>query len=345
MCGIAGIITKDSVFGAEVLPQMLSRIATRGPDGFGTQSLTSGEWSVNLGHRRLSIIDIETGKQPLSDTGGKGWITFNGEIYNYKELKRNLEKKRIRFQTLSDTEVLLQSYLCEGLDFLPHLKGMFAFAIWDVKKEQLLLARDRAGIKPLYYTEIEEGALAFASEMKALLAINRISKSIDMRSLSSYFFSDYIASPDSLLTGIKKVPPGHYLIWKKDQGVEVVPYWKLNSAPGISNLNEGQLIEELDKKLDLAMKRHLIADVPVGLFLSGGVDSSLVAALAQRQSSQPLKSFHIAFKEKEYDESDYAKAVSDFIGTEHIQKTLSVSNLLEVFDEALSYLDEPMADH
>jgi asparagine synthase (glutamine-hydrolysing) len=343
MCGIAGYV--DAKVEPGVLKAMLARIAHRGPDGEGEWRGRTGDREVALGHRRLSIIDLEGGKQPLSNEDGKSWITFNGEIYNFKQLKADLEKRGHQFQTHSDTEVLLHHVEEHGVEGIADLNGMFAFAIWDGHKDELVIARDRAGIKPLYYAELPSGGLVFGSELSVVIEHPSVTRKLSRDGVVSYFFSDYAHPPHTLIDGVKKLPPGHLLVWRPGKGVEVRPFWKLApQRPGSSLGDEDALARELWQRLGTAVERQLLADVPVGVFLSGGIDSSAMAVLAAPRAGYRIKTFSIGFREKSFDESSYAREVARRVGSEHVEEVLDEAALLEVVDKALDGLDEPFAD-
>jgi asparagine synthase (glutamine-hydrolysing) len=356
MCGIVGVVQRTTGDGA--LGPMLARIVQRGPDGEGRWSGRAGEWSVSLGHRRLAIIDIEGGAQPMAVPSGSHVVTYNGELYNFRELRTALEARGVVFRTRCDTEVLLEHVAAHWTAGLASLQGMFAFAAVDARGGgRVLLARDRAGIKPLYYSVLADGSLVFASELSALLAFPRVARRLSARGLESYFFSDYAHPPWTLVDGVKKLPPGHFLEWAGGRAGEPTAYWRLGdgeapspaadgfaSAGPFGRAADGAQAEELWSRLDRAVERQLVADVPVGVFLSGGIDSSCVATLAQRHSLRPLQTFSIAFVDPTFDESDHARTVARSIGSDHIEERLEPRNLLDVVDEALARLDEPLAD-
>jgi asparagine synthase (glutamine-hydrolysing) len=345
MCGICGFIERRSSDGAhaEALGPMLARIAHRGPDGEGRSVETSGEWTVALGHRRLSIIDLETGAQPMTTEGAT--ITYNGELYNFRELRHDLEARGRVFRTKSDTEVLLSHVAEHGEAGLGALNGMFAFAVWDEARRRLVLARDRAGIKPLYYAELPGGGLAFASELASLMQHPGVSREPSQDGLLSYFFSDYVQAPFSMIAGAKKLQPGHFLVWQDGVLSEQKPFWT-NRAPRSREprITERDLADELWSRLGGAVERQLVADVPVGMFLSGGIDSSSVATLAAARSDKPMKAYAIAFDDPTFDESAHARTVANRIGVDYVQETLRERDLIDVLESALERLDEPLAD-
>lgn len=349
MCGIAGYVERASAANPttpnHALGPMLERIAHRGPDGSGRWLGSRDGWRVSLGHRRLAIIDVEGGKQPMADRAGAFHVTFNGEIYNFAELRAKLERRH-SFSTRSDTEALLYHFVERGTDGIRDLNGMFAFAIWDAQKGELTLARDRAGIKPLYYAPLPDGGLAFSSELASVMRHPAVARDIDPQGVRGLFFSDAIHPPTTLLTGVRKLAPGHFLTWRDGKLSAQRAFWSFaeDAAPVDPDLTEEQLIAQLREKLSGAVKRQLISDVPLGVFLSGGLDSSLVAALAHQNSGGRLRTFSIGFDDPRFDESGYARKVARHLNTEHTEEILNEAKVLEVLDQALDCLDEPMAD-
>ncbi len=322
---------------------MLARIVRRGPDGEGRWTGKKGDWNVALGHRRLAIVDLEGGAQPMGTPDGAAHITYNGELYNFHDLRSPLERQGVSFRTRSDTEVLLHHVASRGPAGLDALDGMFAFALWDARSGKLLLARDRAGIKPLYYATLPDGGLVFASELTALLQHPAVARKLSPRGLQSYFFSDYFHPPHTLVEGVSKLAPGEYVEWQDGRLSEPRAFWRLafgQAPPG----SPQELARQTWEHLDRAVERQLMADVPLGVFLSGGIDSSCVAVLAQQRSKLRLKTFSIAFEDPTFDESAHARVMARAIGSEHVEERLSVANLLDVVDVALSRLDEPLAD-
>ena len=343
MCGFVGFVQRARA--PEQLSPMLRRIIHRGPDGEGTWSAAHEDWFAALGHRSLAIVDIVGGVQPMSTPSGSMHLAYNGELYNFRDLRGELEKDGVSFRTRSDTEVLLRHTEKHWASELQALNGMFAFALWDQEQGRLLLARDRVGIKPLYYANLADGGIAFASELTALLEHPRVARKLSAAGLESYFFSDYVSPPLTLVEGVSKLPPGHYLEWKGGRASEPRSYFKLSgSETSVSNASPKALARDLWSRLGAAVERQMMADVPVGVFLSGGIDSSCVATLAQRCSRTPLRTFSIAFDDPTFDESAYAREVARRIGSIHIEEKLSEANLIDVLDVALSQLDEPLAD-
>lgn len=347
MCGIAGFVQKGSVNRADELERMTARLVHRGPDDSGTWIGGSEAWSAHLGHRRLSIIDLESGRQPMENEDGKVRIVFNGEIYNFGTLREELLRRGHRFATRSDTEAIIHHYEEKGLDGIRDLDGMFAFAIWDGKRERLVLARDRAGIKPLYYTVLPDGGIAFASELTSVLRHSGARGGVSREALASYFFCDYVSAPLSMVSGVRKLEPGHVLVWENGRVEGPRPYWRLEEvrprdAESLGDRRE--LAATLLRTLRESVRSQLASDVPLGVFLSGGIDSSLVAALAQQESRSRLRTFSIAFEDPTFDESSYARLVARGIGSEHVEETLNEGALVETLPQALAALDEPMAD-
>lgn len=343
MCGIVGFVEKKSSSKApSVYKKMLEGIKHRGPDGEGTWTHSNEGWNIFLGHQRLAIIDIEGGAQPFGKNFSEK-IVFNGEIFNFLDLKKKIESDAA-FSTRSDTEVLF--HWLRQKKPLQNLNGMFAFAFWDETKQSLLLARDPAGIKPLYYASLPEGGIAFASELKSLLAHPEISKEFNNEAIREYFFLDYFRAPQTLFRNIFKLLPGHSLLWEKGRLHEATPYFEIaklfqNSLSAFS-IEDTQAFIEM--KLNQAVERQLVADVPVGVFLSGGLDSSLIASLAAAKTTRKIKTFSIGFRDKDFDETPYSNEVSHFLKTEHHHQYFEEADLLKEFDAILRTLDEPLAD-
>jgi asparagine synthase (glutamine-hydrolysing) len=342
VCGIAGFIQKQP--SPEALARMLSRIAHRGPDGEGDWQEQAGQWHVSLGHRRLAIIDLADGGQPMKNEDGSLVITYNGEVYNFRELRQALERQAHRFKNRSDTEVILHHFEQHGVEGLVDLSGMFAFAIWDSRSRRLVLARDRTGIKPLYYADLADGGIVFASELSALLGHGGVDASLSVEGLVSYFFSDYVHPPLTIVGNARKLPPGHTLIWSDGRLEEPRAFWKLAHFGSSPADDDNALSSELWSRLGRAVESQLVADVPVGIFLSGGIDSSCVATLAAERAGSRMKAFTIGFENATFDESRYAQMVAARLNVEHVSETLHQGNLLDVVDVALDRLDEPLAD-
>ena len=329
MCGIAGFTgNKDQA----LLQGMTQAIAYRGPDSDGYFS----NGSVNFGHRRLSILDVAGGLQPMFDAKKDISIIFNGEIYNYRELKRDYLNK-YSFTTTSDTEVLIYLYLEKGEEFLSYLNGMFALALWDNRSKKLILARDRMGQKPLYYTH-NGGELYFASEPKSLLINPSFKRQTNLEAVSLFFNFQFFPGSLTPFQGINKLLPGHYLVWQNGKS-EIKNYWQLKFND--SSQVDFNKLEDLVKE---AVKIRLIADVPLGVFLSGGIDSTTVAYFAAKNSPARIKTFSIGFDQKSFDETRYAQLAAKFLGSDHYHHQFSKQDLLELVPKIFDLQDEPMAD-
>lgn len=339
MCGIVGYMNLNGQPISEsenYLPAMCHSIHHRGPDDAG--ELVMGP--VAMGMTRLSIIDLSTGHQPISNEDGKIWIVFNGEIYNYQDLSKIVISKGHTLKTTSDTEIIVHLYEEYGLDCLKYLEGMFAFAIWDSRKERLLIARDRMGEKPLHYG-VFNGQLIFGSELKGILAHPHSKKDLCAEALQKYLALEYVPAPLSIFDGIRKLMPAHFLLVENGQ-IQSHCYW----TPQISKekLSEKDAADRLLDLLSSSTRLRLIADVPVGVFLSGGIDSSSIAALASQVSNGKLKTFSIGFGDSSFDESSYAEMVAKHLGTEHHLSWFSPQVARGTLEELWDYLDEPIAD-
>jgi len=339
MCGIAGIISvNDAPVRRDEIDAMCQAIVHRGPDEDGFY-ISHG---IGMGMRRLRIIDLETGRQPVRNEDGTIWTVFNGEIYNYQKLRTRLQGLGHTFYTSTDTEVIVHLYEEYGEECVQFLRGMFALAIWDLKEKRLLIARDRLGIKPLYYTFVND-RLCFASEMKALLELPEVSRELDWNAVGHLV--SYLTTPSdqSILQGIRKLPPGHVLsISRGSSSIKIAPYWDVNFVPA-SGRSEASYAEELRTLLDESVQMHMVSDVPVGAFLSGGIDSSAVVASMARASSKPIKTFSIGFKEAGFDELPAAREVARAFGTDHHEEVLE-PDALKIIDKLVWHLDEPFGD-
>jgi asparagine synthase (glutamine-hydrolysing) len=343
MCGITGWANLDShtppADGAKgLLHAMCERMFHRGPDSEGLL-VTTG---VALGMRRLAIIDLISGEQPVFNEDRSVAVILNGEIYNYREIRTSLEKRGHSFRSASDTEVLPHLYEEYGEAMLDHLNGMFAFALWDSSRRKLLIARDRFGEKPLYWG-VFDGTLLFASEPKVLLAHPAVKPALNLQALRQYLSFDYVPAPLSIYEGIQKLPAAHKLVLA-DGRVRVEPYWRLSYKTISPVPTEDEAAERLRDLLADAVRMRLVSDVPLGVLLSGGVDSSTVAALAVRASSEAVKTFSISFAESSYDESAYARGVAKFLGTDHHEERLSANLAANLVGEIGSWMDEPFSD-
>jgi asparagine synthase (glutamine-hydrolysing) len=322
---------------------MLARIAHRGPDGEGIWDRQLGGWQVALGHRRLSIIDVAGGTQPMENADGAVVISYNGEVYNFLRLRAPLERAGHQFRTRSDTEVILHHFEQHGVGGIPALDGMFAFAIWEARTRRLTLARDRAGIKPLYYAELADGGIVFASELHALLAHGGVDRELSIEGLASYFFSDYVHPPATIVRKVRKLPPGHTIIWQDGNLGLPHAYWQMPPPGPAPTKPDAEVAAELWTSLNRAVSAQLVSDVPVGIFLSGGIDSSCVATAAVAAGGR-MKAFSIGFENATFDESSYARLMADRLDVEFISETLHERNLIDVMDVALDFIDEPLAD-
>lgn len=338
MCGIAGIIRSSN--GEQDIRLMTEALAHRGPDA-------TGYWSDNichLGHQRLSILDLsDAANQPMVSHNGRYIMVYNGEIYNFKEMARELG---ISLNTSSDTEVILEAFSRWGSAFVERLNGMFAIAIWDKDEQTLHLFRDRMGIKPLYFYS-DENLVAFASELKALTAVPEIRKNleIDNEALGHYFHTGFIPAPLSIWKKIRKFPQGHRAQYRSGRSIEIEPYWTIDGQVNQKVISdEKSAKEELEQLLIESVRSRMISDVPFGTFLSGGIDSSLVTAIAQSQQDTPLHTFSIGFKESRYNEMHYARQVADYLKTNHHEFVLSERDAMDLLPNLMDVYDEPFAD-
>ncbi|MDR1921561.1 MAG: asparagine synthase (glutamine-hydrolyzing) [Candidatus Adiutrix sp.] len=350
MCGIAGILTPD---GREVneaaLRSMCEALIHRGPDAFGRRldlgaaPAEARPVAVGFAHRRLSIIDLsDAAAQPMSNEDGRVWIVFNGEIYNFQPLRAELLRRGHSFKSGGDTEVIIHGYEEYGFEVLRKLNGMFAFALWDAEKRLLFMARDRFGKKPLYY-RTTAGGLCFASELTALMRNPEVPAKLDMTALGRYLLHEHVPPPQSLIEGVSKLAPAQALVWTPDGGARVFSYW----APrlGGSVLRPAEAARELRRLFREAVARRMISDVPLGLFLSGGLDSACVAAaMREGVEASRIQTFSIGFQEKSFDESAQARATAAYFGTNHREEMLTVGRMLEILPEVFSFMDEPLAD-
>lgn len=363
MCGIAGGIWTDPAkrIDSDVLRRMTEQIRHRGPDDVGdfqveqairapssrsgagsseSANTENGSPGVALGFRRLSIIDLSTGHQPMSNEDGSVWVVFNGEIYNYPALRKRLEGAGHQFRTQADTETIVHLYEDEGTDCFSHLNGMFAIAIWDARRRRLILARDRLGEKPLVYFA-EPNRLSFASELKSLLAVPGVPRVVDPNAIDEYLTYQYVPHPNTIFRGIRKLPPAHYAVWENGK-LDVQSYWSPDFNTEQRTTPE-TAVEILRFLLEAAVQMRMQSDVPLGAFLSGGIDSSLIVAIMQQHASQPVKTFSIGFAEKSYDETPFARLVAKHLGTDH-QEFQVTPNGVEVLPKLVWHYDEPFAD-
>ncbi|HKP12425.1 MAG TPA: asparagine synthase (glutamine-hydrolyzing) [Blastocatellia bacterium] len=345
MCGICGVVGQVD---ESLMSAMLARIAHRGPDDEGVYiTTTAAGASVGLGHRRLSIIDLSpAGHEPMADASGQVWLTFNGEIYNFKSLRRELEAAGHRFRSDSDAEVIIYAYIEWGRDFLSRLNGMFAFAIWDARDQSLLLARDRLGIKPLYYADTPAG-FAFASEIKALLAIPGLERAVDLAALDQFLSFLWTPDPKTIFKGIHKLPPAHYLVYR-DGSSETFEYWDVRFDEDDS-LKESEWVERLREQIKRSAEMQMVSDVPLGAFLSGGLDSSSLVALMTAAGDRRMTTYTFGFTKEDLrydileDDVKYARVVGREFGTDYHEAFLE-PRVIDLLPKLVYHLDEPVAD-
>jgi asparagine synthase (glutamine-hydrolysing) len=332
MCGICGFNWNDE----KLISKMVQKINHRGPDASGIKTFAS----VSIGNSRLSILDLSTkGDQPMSSRNGKLWIVYNGEVYNFPEIKEELISRGHSFDSHTDTEVVLKSYEEYGPDCLKKFNGMFAIAIWDEDKGELFLARDRIGIKPLYYY-LKDGKLIFGSEIKSILMADCVKKEINLQSMYYYLGYEFVPAPETMFKNIYKLRQGHYAIFKSGN-LKITKYWDLEFKPEI--FDEDEAAERIYSTLEKSIKKRLISDVPLGVFLSGGLDSSTIVGFVSRLYPGKLQTFSIGYKDKSFSELPYVKIVSDFFGTEN--NILMINPISpEDVEKSLYHLDEPMTD-
>lgn len=342
MCGIAGFVklrsSSDST-GVPELRRMLHAIEHRGPDGHGIHE----DGPVFLGHRRLSIIDVAGGHQPMSNESGSQWITYNGEIFNHSDLRPALETAGHHYTSRCDTETIIHAYEQYGPDCVKRFRGMFAFAIWDRDQQTLFIARDRLGIKPLYYFS-QGGIFAFASEIKALLEHPAISPVLEESLLAEYFGFGYGSGEQTLFRGIRKLMPGHTLTLSLATGsTEIRRYWDV-PEPGTSETkSDEEWIRECRERMEETVRMRLMSDVPLGMFLSGGVDSSAIAALMKRMRTEPVKTFAVGYNEAQYSELGYARHVAEAIGTDHHEVVIGMEDFFNALPRLVWQEDEPIS--
>jgi asparagine synthase (glutamine-hydrolysing) len=352
VCGIVGILARNAHFAPELLERATRSLAHRGPDDSGSIILhdtVPEPLEIGLGNRRLAILDLSPlGHQPMQDKETGNWIVYNGEIYNFREVRQKLEKEGVRFVSHSDTEVLLKAYGRWGERCLQELSGMFAFAIWDARHHKLFLARDPMGIKPLYYYASDQYFL-FASEVRTLLGTGLVSRRLEYSGLLNYLTFGSVYDPNTLIEGVNMLRPGHHLVFEKGQTREVM-YWDLadpkrsREIPGRSGqLNRKNLEDELHGVLDESVRSQLVSDVRVGLFLSGGIDSSSLVALLSR-SGVRLNTFSLVFREADYSEAEYSRTIAQQFRTEHQENTVSQRDVLDSIPAAIQAMDQPTID-
>ena len=335
MCGICGVIDTNIIMESSLF-DMAMTMKHRGPDNISFKILGN----VGLGHARLSIIDLSvSANQPMSNEDDSIWLVYNGEFYTFQKYRDDLLRKGHKFKSNTDSEVIIHLYEEYGLNFVENLRGMFSIAIWDTKIEKLILVRDRVGIKPLYYY-YDGKKFLFASEIKAILKYPGIDREIDLNSLNAYFTLGYIPTGKSVYKKIKKLPPASLFIYQ-NQTINIVKYWSLPESEIL--IDESEAKEKLDSLLTESVQMRMISDVPIGVLLSGGVDSSLVASIMASLSVKPIKTFSIGFKEANYNEIDYAREIAKHIGSEHYEFTVDLEKS-DVIEDLMYYYDEPFAD-
>ncbi len=338
MCGICGFVTTDPAraLTEDVLRKMFDVMVHRGPDDSGIHLDTL----AGLGHRRLSIIDVAGGHQPMANEDQSIWIAYNGETYNHLALRADLEAKGHRYATLSDTETLIHLYEEDGDELMHKLRGMCAFAIWDSPRRRLLLARDRLGIKPLYYAEAG-GRLLFASEMKSILASGLVEAKLNHEALPEFLAFGYNVDDTTLYQGIKKLPPGHTLVWQAGK-IKIEQYWDVTYPSEPLKISEGEAVERFTALFNECVEMRLMSDVPLGMFLSGGIDSSAIAAVMARLCSEPIKTFSVGFAERHYSEFDYARELAQSIGAEHHEIVIEAKAFFDELPRLIYHEDEPV---
>jgi asparagine synthase (glutamine-hydrolysing) len=352
MCGIAGVYMPRARLDAAAVLPMLTAMAHRGPDDQGTQVLCGGQ--VVFGHLRLSILDLSPlGHQPMATPDGQTWIVYNGEVYNFREIRTELQGRGCVFRSESDTEVILAAYRTWGLAAVERFRGMFAFALWDNTQQQLHLCRDRFGVKPLYYS-LRNGRFAFASEMKGLICGGYTDRNVDALSLAEFVQYGYTSAPRSIFEDVQTVRPGTICSLGADLLISERTYWSASDLycgdaadvlrAELGRLDETALLERVEQSLQQSFLYRMVADVPVGVFLSGGIDSSLVATLLARGAGARLKTFTIGFGQSEFDESAYARTVAQILGTAHVELSVSQQSVLDTAAEITGIADEPIGD-
>lgn len=342
MCGIAGLFLPRSAQAVDAnLDAMIKIMAHRGPDG--TDRYSSADRRYQCGFARLAIIDLETGDQPIVEDAGRRVLVGNGEIYNYLELRRSPQGQDYQYQTKGDMEVVLPLARALGNDFVHRLNGMYALALYDSVSDKLLLVRDRLGVKPLYWAKLPSGGIVFASEIKALFASGLVKAAVEETSVSAYLAHGYVPAPATLFKGVHKLPPGHMLEALGDGSVRVERYWRAHMAPDMPK-NQDEIEAHLVELLKDSVRLQLRSDVPIGVLLSGGIDSGLLVALAAEQQGQPLNTYTVRFEGASVDESPLAASVAKRYGTRHEELTLDISSVADHLPKLAWYCDEPLND-
>jgi asparagine synthase (glutamine-hydrolysing) len=342
MCGINGIAFSERsgrMVERGVLERMRDIISHRGPDDRGAFI----DRNIGLGHRRLSIVDVAAGQQPMTNEDGQLQIVYNGEVYNHGDHRADLEARGHRYRTHCDTETILHLYEEYGAGAVEYLRGMFAFAIWDGHKRELFLARDRLGVKPLYYVHDDDGSIYFASEIKALLAAGAVKPEVNVGALPDYLANHSTSADETLFRGIKRLLPGHTLLWRDGQ-VTIREYWDMHFAPtDESRRSDADLVDEWRELFRESVRLRLMADVPLGMFLSGGIDSSAIAAMMSGMVTEPIKTFSVGFAEREANELEYARMVAQKFGTDHHEIVISPQQFFAALPKLIWHEDEPLA--
>ncbi len=339
MCGICGVFNFDRKHEVQRtwLHDMNRQIVHRGPDDEGLFVLEN----VGLAMRRLSIIDLQTGHQPLSNEDGTVWLVYNGEIYNYKDLRDRLLERGHRFRTNSDTEVIIHLYEEYGRNCVDHLRGMFAFVIWDEQQRRLFAARDRLGIKPLYY-RLTDTEFIFASEIKSILEFPGVHRKLNRAALPEYLAFGYISGEETLFCGIHTLPPGHWLEINESGKTSIHEYWDLRSSSAEEGHPEGFYVQKYRTLFEESVSSHLMSDVPLGVFLSGGLDSSAVAAVAAKFCREPLQTFSVGYEEASFTELPYARMVAEHIGSQHYEVTVTCDDFFDALPRLIWHEDKPI---
>lgn len=343
MCGLLGIVDYTKTLNIDTFGKMLDSMKHRGPNDEGIKVFSDTVYSLLLGHKRLSILDLsQKGHQPMIYENLA--IIYNGEVYNFKEIQQELLRNGYDFDSDSDTEVILKAYHCWGVKSVNKFRGMFAFAIYEFDKQKIIIFRDRVGVKPLYYS-ITDNEFMFSSELKPFLNYPAFNKNIDFESMSSYLYFGYIHGPRTIFSSAKKLLPGHYLKFDLvSRELTIDCYWDVTDYFGNKKLENEDVVNELEAIIVESFNLRKIANVPIGTFLSGGIDSSLVTAILQKNSDSPINTFTIGFEDKSYDESSYARDVADYLGTNHTERICTKDDALEIIKTLPSIFDEPFAD-
>src|SRR5512146_77859 len=343
MCGITGFVDSTGSLGMEALASASRAIAHRGPDNSGLQIVSAGKLQVGLANRRLAILDLSpAGHQPMHDRETGNWIVYNGEVYNFAEIRRRLEAEGVSFSSHGDTEVILKAYGRWGTACPQQFRGMFAFAIWDAGQQQLFLARDRLGIKPLYYA-LTEGGMVFGSEVRAILASGRVPRQFNEVALSQYLSFGSICEPETIIQGVTALAPGHCLLWRV-RGVEDITYWELHPSTRPESVEPAQVERAVIELLEESVSLRCISDVPVGVFLSGGIDSSALVAVLHRLGTPQVGTFSLVLQEEDYTEANFSRMVAEKFHSDHREIVVSQSSVIEAIPQALRAMDQPSMD-